>query len=72
MTDTTTHDVMVAQTAKAQELLDYFHGQRDVQEAQFAAALAAFPNINRTFYVDQAAGNDANDGSEANPFLTLQ
>jgi len=35
-------------------------------------ALAAFPNINRTFYVDQAAGNDANDGSEANPFLTLQ
>lgn len=42
MTDQTTHDVMVAQTAKAQELLDYWQGQRADHESRLAAKEVAF------------------------------
>ena len=55
MSDTTTHDVMVAQTEKAGVLLDYFQGHRDALEADrvahgqaVAAQLGNLKNLIRT------------------------
>lgn len=73
MVDTTTHDVMVAQTEKAQELLDYFQGHRDALEgdriAHGAAVTAELGNLagvvaselDKTLYVDNSLTEAANN-----------
>lgn len=80
MTDQTTHDVMVAQTQKAQELLDYFQGARagfedakDDMQTQVNASLANMPEALRaTYHVNPITGSDDNDGSTNGPFATLE
>jgi len=62
---------VATQTAKVQELVDYFNAKKGLIEAAVAAAVAAVPVMEYSFYVDAAAGNDSNDGSLGTPFLTL-
>ncbi len=75
MTDQTTHDVMVAQTAKAQELLNYFQrvrGDIDDKIADLYAARLNLPaTLRRKVHVDQANGDDANDGALDRPVSSI-
>lgn len=66
MVDTTTHDVMVAQTEIAQELLDYFQGARTKIENSIATMYDPV-----TIFVDANAGDDANEGTSAAPVRTF-
>ena len=72
MVDTTTHDVMVTQTEKAQELLDFFQGARAQIEADLNAAAYRVGDTQRSVYVDQVNGDNANSGLADAPVQTLQ
>lgn len=72
MTDQTTHDVMVAQTAKAQELLAYFQGARDNINNTLAEAASRHSGVFVNIYLDQATGDDANVGTRQAPVATVQ
>ncbi|MDD2059063.1 hypothetical protein N5D52_20730 [Pseudomonas sp. GD03860] len=56
---------------QATSLIDYFKTRKAGIDASVAAAIAAVPAMNRTWYVDQVSGLDTNDGSAAAPFKTV-
>jgi hypothetical protein len=68
MVDTTTHDVMVEQTRKTQELLDYFQGFRGRSD-QIIEQIRA--SLTVKVYINGGAGDDAADGTEFAPVKTL-
>ena len=68
MTDQTTHDVMVEQTQKSQELIDYFQGFRGGAEQTIEQIRAS---LSVKFYVNEPLGNDEADGGEATPLKTF-
>ena len=41
-------------------------------EAALADALAAVPDMEKVFYVDQLTGSNANDGKRANPLQSIK
>ena len=52
-------------------LVSAFNGKKSGIDNAVAAAIAAVPTMNKTWFVDQTAGLDANDGSAAAPFKTI-
>jgi hypothetical protein len=62
---------IAALTSKATSLLDYFGNAKASIANALAAAVAAAPEISRTFYVDQAAGDDLAAGTLAAPMKTI-
>lgn len=69
---TTAHDAMLDAATKMSALTDYI-------DEQYAADLARYQQLqddvtglmSQTFYVDQATGDDANSGNEANPLASI-
>ncbi|MEE1917543.1 hypothetical protein V0R52_14165 [Pseudomonas asiatica] len=58
---------------KTTALIDYFGSKKSGIEAAVAAAIAAIPSANRTWYVNQLTGLDTNDGNTADkPFKTIE
>lgn len=45
--------------------------ERTTMAALLANAITAVPNLRKVFFVDAVAGNDANEGTSAKPFATL-
>jgi hypothetical protein len=69
MVDTTTHDVMVEQTRKTQEVLDYFQGFRGSAD-QIIEQIRA--SLTVKFYINEPLGNDTAEGGENTPVKTLE
>lgn len=46
--------------------------ERTSLAALLASAITAVPNLRKVFFVDSVAGNDANEGTSAKPFATLE
>ncbi|TFW37610.1 hypothetical protein E4195_11690 [Pseudomonas putida] len=59
-------------TAVNKALADYYNTKKAAIDASVSAAVAAAPAIFRTFYVDPQLGSDANLGTRASPFRTIQ
>ena len=53
-------------------LVTTFNGKKTSIDAAVAAAIAAVPNMVKTFYVDQIAGDDTSVGTQALPLKTIE
>ena len=56
---------------KTTDLISYFNGKKAGIDAAVAAAIAAVPNMERTWFVDLLAGDDNGVGSVEKPFRTI-
>lgn len=56
---------------KTTSLLDYFGTKKAGIDAAVAAAIAAIPSGDKTYYVNQLTGADTNDGSAGSPLKTI-
>lgn len=56
---------------KTTDLISYFNGKKAGIDAAVAAAVAAVPNMERTWFVDLLAGDDNGVGSVEKPFRTI-
>lgn len=80
----TTHEALVRQTGAAEELLDYFQGQRATFRADVAQAQADYvalssdlvgivdDKLTHKYYIDNVAGDDTASGSTVSPLATIQ
>ncbi|MFS8181400.1 hypothetical protein ACMG4P_07535 [Pseudovibrio denitrificans] len=57
---------------KATELIDTFEAKKDEIDQEVQAAVAAFPETHKVFYVDALTGNDSNAGTKEKPLRSLQ
>lgn len=63
---------VAALVTEARSLLNYYIAKRAGIESAVAAAIAAIPSGNRTWYVNQLTGLDTNEGNTAaKPFKTI-
>ncbi|MGE8395629.1 hypothetical protein HFV04_013030 [Pseudomonas sp. BIGb0427] len=56
---------------KTTDLISYFNGKKAGIDAAVAAAVAAVPNMERTWFVDYLAGDDQGAGNLQTPFKTI-
>ncbi|CAI8780265.1 hypothetical protein [Pseudomonas donghuensis] len=56
---------------KTTDLISYFNGKKAGIDAAVASAVAAVPNMERSWFVDFLAGNDKGVGSAQEPFKTI-
>lgn len=62
---------IAALTSEARSLLNYFNTKKAGIDSSVQAAIAAVPEISRTWWVDQVAGLDTNLGTKESPFRTI-
>jgi hypothetical protein len=65
-------DQVIADMRGWTDLKAYFEGARGDIVQRLNTATQRVGDTFRTYFVDQANGNDGNDGSQASPFKTLQ
>lgn len=53
-------------------LISTFNGKKNEIDQSVLKAVAAVPNLLKTWYVDQAKGDDKNNGSESSPFFSIE
>ncbi|MEO2217418.1 hypothetical protein ABGV49_10160 [Chromobacterium vaccinii] len=53
-------------------LISTFNGKKNEIDQSVLKAVAAVPNLLKTWYVDQAKGDDKNNGSENSPFSSIE
>ena len=56
---------------KTTSLLDYFGTKKAGIDAAVAAAIAAIPSADKTYFINQLTGSDTNDGSAGAPLKTI-
>ncbi|MGN8248116.1 hypothetical protein [Pseudomonas sp. SMV7] len=59
-------------TSTAKALIDIYAGKNAAIDKSVAAAVAAVPNMERTWYVNQITGSDDNAGTAAAPLATIE
>ncbi|MBF8705090.1 hypothetical protein [Pseudomonas putida] len=62
---------IAALTATAKSLIDYFNLKKSDIDKAVAAAVAAVPAMERTWYINQVTGSDDNAGTIAAPFASI-
>lgn len=63
---------LAALTETNNKMVEYFSGQKAAIDKSVAAAVAAAPSMTRVYWVDSQLGSDANLGTAASPFQTIQ
>lgn len=56
---------------KTESLIAYFNSKKAGIDAAVAAAIAATPEMSKTFYVNQLTGDDNNTGTAASPLKSI-
>lgn len=58
-------------TSKSTALIDYFNTRKGAIDSAVATAVAAIPNMERSWFVNQLTGQDSNPGTVAEPLRSI-